>query len=122
MFDIDGTLFDYSLQPIKPIIDLLFLAYSYIYIIIIITARPEDSTTVTKQLLDSESLPYDYLFLRKSSDDLNTFKSEIKQSLKINNKIEIVLSVGNNWIDVNGSYSGHYIKLANEKDSTIYYS
>jgi len=121
MFDIDDTLFDYNQLPIKDIINLLNLAKKLKYVIIIITARShQEYVHETIDLL--KNINYDILYLRKEDDDLNTFKNDIKRELFFKNNIKIVLSVGDNWIDVNGSYSGEYIKLPNNNDFNLYSS
>jgi hypothetical protein len=115
MFDIDDTLFDYSQHEIKSIINLLLVANNLGFKIIIITARSyENIFDETIELL--KNIPYDIIYLRTADDLYDTFKSDIKKYINEVLKIEIVLSVGDSWIDVNGEYSGEYIKLPNKQD------
>jgi len=48
------------------------------------------------------------------------FKSKIKEELFYNYGIKILLSVGDNIIDVIGPKSGYYLKLPNKTDKKLY--
>jgi len=52
------------------------------------------------------------LHLRKNPhDNYFMFKSDIKKFYLMNENINVILSVGDNEMDVVGPYSGFYIKL-----------
>jgi cell division protein FtsL len=125
MFDIDDTLLyvneDTSLTPIVPIIDLLNYCITQDLLIIIITARDSTYRRQTIQQLNKYGINYSYLYLRKSpEDDHDRFKSLVKQRLYEEYNIPIIMSVGDNVIDVVGSYSGYSIKLPNKTDRRLF--
>jgi len=125
MFDIDDTLLyvnnDLSLTPIIPIIDLLNYCITQDILIIIITARESSYRLQTIKQLGKYGINYSYLYLRKSPEDDNDhFKSRIKETLYKTYKIPIVMSVGDNIIDIVGNYSGYSIKLPNKTDPRLF--
>jgi len=129
MFDIDDTLLavnglnglnGLNLTPIKPIIKLLKYADKKGIYIIIITARDSIFTSHTKKDLKENNINYDELYLRKSpKDNYELFKSDIKKQYTLNG-YNIIMSVGDNDIDVIGNYSGYSLKLPNNSDSRLY--
>jgi predicted secreted acid phosphatase len=121
MFDIGDTLIHYTGKPIKPIIKLLNECIKLNLTVIIITARDSQYTDETIKELKKHGIKCDLLYLRKPTDDLRKFKSKIKEHLKENEDITIILSVGDNIIDVDGEYSGYFIKLPNTSDSKLYH-
>jgi predicted secreted acid phosphatase len=121
MFDIDDTLIHYSGKPIKPIIKLLNECIKLNLTVIIITARDYRSRDETIKELKKLSIKYDLLYLRKQTDNIRTFKSNIKKNLKETDDITIILSVGDNIIDVDGEYSGYFLKLPNTSDPKLYH-
>ena len=121
MFDIDDTLIHYSGKPIKPMIKLLNECIKLNLTVIIITARDSQYTDETIKELKKHGIKCDLLYLRKPTDDLRKFKSKIKEYLKENEDITIILSVGDNIIDVDGEYSGYFIKLPNTLDLKLYH-
>jgi predicted secreted acid phosphatase len=121
MFDIDDTLIHYTGKPIKPIIKLLNECIKLNLTVIIITARDSQYTDETIKELKKHGIKCDLLYLRKPTDDLRKFKSKIKEHLKENEDITIILSVGDNIIDVDGEYSGYFIKLPNTSDPKLYH-
>jgi len=121
MFDIDDTLIHYSGKPIKPISKLLNECIKLKLIVIIITARDFRFKDETIKELKKHGIKYDLLYLRKQTDNIRTFKSNIKKHLKETGDITIILSVGDNIIDVDGEYSGYFIKLPNTSDSKLYH-
>jgi len=121
MFDIDDTLIHYSGKPIKPIIKLLNECIKLNLIVIIITARDFRFKDETIKELKKHAIKYDLLYLRKQTDNIRTFKSNIKKHLKETDDITIILSVGDNIIDVDGEYSGYFIKLPNTSDPKLYH-
>ena len=124
MFDIDDTLLyvnRFDLIPIKQIIDLLNYCINRGLLIIIITARDSVYRKQTIQDLNDNFINYSFLYLRKNGDDrIDTFKSKVKRELYENNGIEILMSVGDNDIDILGAYSGFGIKLPNKDNPRLY--
>jgi predicted secreted acid phosphatase len=121
MFDIDDTLINLSGKPIKPIIKLLNECIKLNLIVVIITARDYQSKDETIKELKKLDINYDLLYLRKPTDDIKIFKSKIKQYLKEADDITIILSLGDNLIDVEGEYSGYFLKLPNTSDPKLYH-
>ena len=121
MFDIDDTLIDHSGKPMKDIINLLNVCIDLGLIIIIITARSVSSEEYTIRELEKNKIRYNVLYLRHDNDDINTFKSKTKQYLAEKENMTIIMSVGDNLIDVDGNYSGYFIKLPNQTDSRLYH-
>ena len=126
MFDIDDTLLyvnsDYSLSPIKPMIKLLNYCLKNGFIVLILTARDSRSVNSTKKDLSDNNIKYDYLYLRISpQDDYPTFKSDVKKMYMDFYQLNIVMSVGDNDIDINGPYSGYSIKLPNKSDPRLFH-
>jgi predicted HAD superfamily phosphohydrolase YqeG len=121
MFDIDDTLINYSGKPITPIIKLLKECNDLGLLIVIITARDSIYHDETVKELKKFDIPYEFLFLRRPHDGINTFKSAIKQYLAEKEDIIIVMSLGDNLIDVDGDYSGYFIKLPNRNDPNLYH-
>ena len=121
MFDIDDTLIHYSGKSIKPIIKLLNECIKLNLIVIIITARDFRFKDETIKELRKHGIKYDLLYLRKQTDNIRTFKSNIKKYLKETDDITIILSVGDNIIDVDGEYSGYFLKLPNTTDPKLYH-
>ena len=52
---------------------------------------------------------------------INTFKSNIKKKLAEQNDITTIMSIGDNIIDIDGEYSGYWIKLPNHSDRRLYH-
>ena len=126
MFDIDDTLLyvngDFSLTPIKPIIKLLNYCLKNGIIVLILTARDSRYVDQTKRDLSKNNINYDYLYLRISpQDDYNTFKSDIKKMYMDYYQLNIVMSIGDNDIDINGPNSGYSIKLPNKSDPRLFH-
>ena len=122
MFDIDDTLLDTSGKQIKPIIKLLKKCIHEGILVIIITARSQEYYNYTVDQLLANKIPYNYLFLKNDkTDDINTFKSTIKQSLAQTNDVNTIMSIGDNIIDIDGNYSGYWIKLPNHQDLNLYH-
>jgi hypothetical protein len=121
MFDIDDTLIDVEThEPINEIVELLNRSIEYGYKVIIITARLIDYYQITIDELSKNQIRYHYLYMRKHTDNINTFKNIIKKNLYHFNNIKIIMSVGDHFIDVDGEYSGFTIKLPNRRDSRLY--
>lgn len=130
MFDIDDTLLyvkensnQLILTPIKPIIELLNYCIVKGLVVIIITARDSIYKDQTINDLNRNSINYSFLYLRKNGeDDINTFKQSVKQYLYENHRLKIIMSVGDQNIDVSGSYSGYGIKLPRKGEPKLYIS
>jgi predicted HAD superfamily phosphohydrolase YqeG len=121
MFDIDDTLISYSKEPLKPIIELLKKCKRDGLMIIIITARDSEYTNQTAEELAHFDIPYDRLYLRGRKDSLESFKSQIKEYISKNDDIQVLMSLGDNIMDITGDYSGYWIKLPNHEDSSLYH-
>ena len=121
MFDIDETLSYYGV-PLNEIIDIYRYCRKLGLKIIIITARAIEGLQFTKNELKSLGVKYDHLILRKSTDDIMTFKNKCKQQLADNNNINIIMSIGDNWIDVDGDCSGYALKLPGTTDDYLYHT
>jgi len=121
MFDIDDTLISYSKEPIKPIIELLKKCKRDGLMIIIITARDSEYTNQTAEELAHFDIPYDRLYLRGRKDSLESFKSQIKEYISKKDDIQIMMSLGDNMMDIVGDYSGYWIKLPNHEDPSLYH-
>ena len=121
MFDIDDTLIDYNGKPIKPIIKLLNTCIKAGLIVVIITARDYKYYDITIDQLLKWNIDYEFLFLRNPGDDIKKFKSNIKQKLAEENDIVTIMSVGDNVIDVDGPYSGYFIKLPNKYSPDLFH-
>ena len=103
MFDIDGTLINGPV-PIQPMIELCNYAKSQGITVVIITARPNYETieTFTRNQLAKHGVHYDILKLCPAVQ---------KKTLKERMDLDIILSIGDNWTDVDGLNSGYFIKL-----------
>ena len=121
MFDIDDTLIDNSGKPIKPIINLLKKCIKYDLLVIIITARDSMYSNETIQELKKHNIKYTMLYLKEPQDNIYDFKSKIKQNLKEYDNIVTIMSIGDNIVDVDGDYSGYFIKLPNKNDDKLYH-
>ncbi len=122
MFDIDDTLITNTGKAIPQIIKLLNKCIKDGLLVIIITARGAGLYNYTVEQLKFFKINYSTLILRNPLDDINTFKSKNKEMLALVYDINIVLSIGDNLIDINGEYSGFSIKLPNTTDPTLYKS
>ena len=120
MFDIDDTLVNYLGEPHREIIRIYRIAKNLGFKIVVITARADDYSNQTQRELDSIGIVPDFLYLRSSEDNYNDFKIKKKDFLKNFYGIDIVLSIGDQWIDVNGKNSGYGIKLPSVQDKNLY--
>jgi len=136
MFDIDDTLLYINDSThfknkrskttlIKPMKELLDYCINNDLLVIIITARDNNYKSYTIQQLNEYSINYSFLYLHEgyqgeTNDDFTNFKSKIKKELYNKYKIKIIMSVGDNYIDIVGSYSGYGLKLPNKTDSNLY--
>ena len=127
MFDIDDTLLyvndNGTFTPIKPMIKLLNYARKNKIKILIITARDSIYTNQTINDLKINKINYDYLYLRENpSDNYQNFKSDIKKKFMDLYGLYIIMSIGDNDIDIIGPYSGYSIKLPNKKDPRLFHN
>ena len=124
MFDIDDTLLyvnSDNLIPIKNLINLLNFCIDKELLIVIITARDNKYRQETINDLNKNGINYSILYCRNNpQDNYELFKSDVKKKLKIDNNIEIIMSVGDQLIDVLGEYSGYGLKLPNKSDPNLY--
>ena len=124
MFDIDDTLLyvnSENLIPIKSLINLLNFCIDKELLIVIITARDNKYRQETINDLNKNNINYSILYCRNNpQDNYELFKSDVKKKLKIDNNIEIIMSVGDQLIDVLGEYSGYGLKLPNKSDPKLY--
>jgi hypothetical protein len=121
MFDIDDTLIFHNGKPNKPIIKLLNKCISEGLIIVIITARLSIFYNETVDELIKNKIKWTYLFMREARDDIHVFKSKIKKTLAERNDVTIIMSIGDNIVDIEGDYSGYWIKLPNDSDLNLYH-
>jgi hydroxymethylpyrimidine pyrophosphatase-like HAD family hydrolase len=127
MFDIDDTLLyvnkNNTLTPIKQMIKLLNYCKRNGFIILIITARDSRYYKETLEDLKTNKIYYDYLYLRESpKDDYHLFKSDIKKKFMDTYNLTVVMSIGDNDIDIAGKYSGYSIKLPNKSNPLLYHN
>jgi len=123
MFDIDDTLIDtVTHQPMVEITKLLEECKKAGMYIVIITARLDRYLNYTIEELKYFGIYYDRLYLRNSKDNINVFKENIKEQLAVQENIYTVFSIGDNYIDVKGNWSGFWIKLPNQEDNRLYSS
>ena len=127
MFDIDDTLLyvnpNSTLTPIRQIIKLLNYCKRNGFTILIITARDSRYYKETMEDLRRNKIYYDYLYLRESpKDDYHLFKSDIKKKFMDTYNLSVVMSLGDNDIDIVGKYSGYSIKLPNKSDPLLYHN
>ena len=126
MFDIDDTLLKFKNDkpyPIQSIINLLNYARSKGLMIIIITARDSRYITETIQQLRQFGIKYDKLYMRHDpKDNYQLFKSDIKKRYLEQENIRMIMSVGDNDIDIIGPYSGYCLKLPNISDPRLFHT
>jgi predicted secreted acid phosphatase len=130
MFDIDDTLLyvrensnQLTLTPIKPMIELLNYCIVKGLTVVIITARDSIYQKQTINDLNQNHINYSFLYLRKNGEDnINTFKQSVKEYLHKNYGLKIIMSVGDQIIDIAGPYSGYGIKLPRKGEPKLYIS
>ena len=139
IFDIDDTLVytnpinihtenDYKVRNtenlmifkgIKQIIDVAKLCKELGFYIIIITARPYESEMSSIRNLEYLGIKYDELYHNKNYPDL-TFKVKLKQQLA--KKHNIILSVGDNWYDIQNLKNCLCIKLPDPSNPNAFFT
>lgn len=139
IFDIDDTLvytdhaniflnkkFPYNLisgymifPPIQQMVDIIKLCKNLGFKIIIITARPYESEKSSKKNLELLNISYDEMYHNNNYPDIN-FKINLKK--KLSTKNNIILSVGDQWPDIQGLNGCLCIKLPSYQDSNTYFT
>lgn len=126
MFDIDDTLLKFKNDkpyPIQSIINLLNYSRSKGLMIVIITARDSRYINETLQQLRQFGIKYDKLYMRHDpKDNYQLFKSDIKKRYLEQENIRMIMSVGDNDIDIIGPYSGYCLKLPNISDPRLFHT
>jgi 3-deoxy-D-manno-octulosonate 8-phosphate phosphatase KdsC-like HAD superfamily phosphatase len=87
--------------------------------VIIITARPYDSESSSIKNLELLNIKYDEIYHNKNYPD-KRFKIKLKQNLS--KKHNIILSIGDSWIDLQGLDNCLCIKLPDTEDINSYFS
>jgi len=87
--------------------------------IIIITARPYDSEQSSKKNLQLLGIEYDVMYHNINYPDIN-FKIELKKKLSKTNNI--ILSVGDQWADIQGLTDCLCIKLPSIQEQQAYFT
>jgi len=131
IFDIDDTLLYTDpadilylkdrtiLQEIKQIGNILRLCRNLGFKIIILTARPTRSYSWSVNNLNYHNLPFDEIYHNLNYPDIN-FKVSFKQELSL--KENIILSVGDQWPDLQGLKDCLCIKLPSIQDINAYFT
>lgn len=110
----------YMLFPaINQIASICNLCYSLNFKIIIITARPYSSEESSKKNLELIGVKYHEMYHNKNYPDIN-FKINLKKELAKTN--DIVLSIGDQWPDIQGLDSCLCIKLPSIQDQKAYFT
>lgn len=110
----------YMLFPeIPQIVQIIKLCKQLGFKIIIITARPYESEISSKKNLELLGIQYDEIYHNKNYPDLN-FKIQLKQKLSKTNNI--ILSVGDQWPDIQGLKNCLGIKLPSLEDHNAYFT
>jgi hypothetical protein len=125
MFDIDDTLLfvnnDNSFTRIEPMINLLNYCLKNEIAVLIVTARDSRYLNETKNDLAKNGIKYNYIYLRKSPQDNHQyFKSDVKK-MYTESGFTVIMSVGDNEVDIIGDYSGYSIKLPNKMDPRLFH-
>ena len=106
-------------KGIKQIIDVAKLCKKLGYYIIIITARPYASEISSIKNLEYLGIKYDELYHNQYYPDL-TFKVKLKKTLA--KKHNIILSVGDNWYDIQNLKNCLCIKLPDPSNPNAYFT
>lgn len=110
----------YMLFPaINQIVSICNLCYSLKFKIIIITARPYSSEESSIKNLELIGVKYHEMYHNKNYPDIN-FKINLKKELAKTN--DIVLSIGDQWPDIQGLDSCLCIKLPSIQDQKAYFT
>lgn len=111
---------DYMIFPeIPQISNIAKLCNKLGFKVIIITARPYQSESSSKKNLELLGIKYDEMYHNKNYPDLN-FKINLKRKLSKTNNI--ILSVGDQWPDLQGLYNCLCIKLPSYQDNNAYFT
>lgn len=105
--------------PIPQMVKIIQLCNKLGFKIIIITARPYESESSSKKNLEILDIKYDEMYHNYNYPDLN-FKIDLKK--KLSNKNNIILSVGDQWPDIQGLSKCLCIKLPSHQDQNSYFT
>ena len=105
--------------PISQMVKIIKLCEKLKFKIIIITARPYASEKSSKKNLEILNINYDEMYHNKNYPDIN-FKINLKRELSTTNNI--ILSVGDQWPDIQGLTDCLCIKLPSYNDTNSYFT
>lgn len=106
-------------KGIKQIVDIAKLCKKLGFYIIIITARPYASELSSIKNLEYLGIKYDEIYHNKNYPDL-TFKVKLKEHLSKNHNI--ILSIGDNWYDIQNLKNCLCIKLPDPSNPNAYFT
>ena len=105
--------------PIQQMVNICKLCYDLGFKIIIITARPYDSEESSKKNLELLGIKYHEMYHNRKYPDIK-FKIELKKKLALTNSI--VLSVGDQYPDIQGIEGCLCIKLPSIQEQKAYFT
>ena len=105
--------------PIPQIVKIIKLCKYLGFKIIILTARPYGSEESSIKNLEILDIKYDEMYHNKNYPDIN-FKIDFKR--KLNRTNDIILSIGDQWPDIQGLKDCLCIKLPSYKDNNAYFT
>tara|TARA_E500000178_G_scaffold353219_2_gene418524 strand:+ start:209 stop:790 length:582 start_codon:yes stop_codon:yes gene_type:complete len=110
----------YMLFPSIPqIVKIIKLCKNLGFKVIILTARPYSSEKSSIKNLELLDIKYDEIYHNVKYPDIS-FKINFKKELSINNNI--ILSIGDQWPDIQGITGCLCIKLPGVNDTNAYYT
>lgn len=110
----------YMLFPeIPQMVEIIKLCKKLGFKVIILTARPYESERSSRKNMEILNIKYDEMYHNKNYPDIS-FKIQFKQKLSKNNNI--ILSVGDQWPDIQGLDRCLCIKLPSYNDKNAYYT
>lgn len=116
----DNLIPGYMIFPgIQQMVEIIHLCKKLGFKVIIITARPYQSESSSKKNLEILNISYDEMYHNKNYPDIN-FKIGLKQKLSKTNNI--ILSVGDQWPDLQGLEGSLCIKLPSYQDPNAYFT
>jgi hydroxymethylpyrimidine pyrophosphatase-like HAD family hydrolase len=110
----------YMLFPAIPqMVKIVQLCKKLGFKVIILTARPYESEKSSIKNMEILNVKYDEMYHNKKYPDIS-FKVQFKKNLSKNNNI--ILSVGDQWPDIQGLNGCLCIKLPSYNDENAYYT
>ena len=110
----------YMLFPAIPqIVEIVKLCKKLGFKVIILTARPYDSEKSSIKNLEILDIKYDEIYHNKNYPDIS-FKINFKKHLSKSNNI--ILSIGDQWPDIQGLSDCLCIKLPSYQDQNAYFT